>query len=1144
MSRQPTADQISAADPSRSVWVTANAGTGKTGVLSDRVLRLLLTGVNPDSILCLTFTKAAAVEMTERIELTLARWAVAPDEQKLTAEIGAMTGDTPDQHLLDAARRLFARVLDLPQGLQIMTIHSFCHSLLKRFPIEAGLVPHFEVIDDRTAKELMQEAREHLLQAALSKPGDHRTALDILSRALPEQALAAFFDEILASRTRIGRVLGRYSNDDDLQKTLEDKLRADLSISPNEIIEQACADGEYDPQGLAQAASVLLTSTSSRDRNRGTAIATWLNLSASDRQRLFDDYKRGLLAFAKDDPEKMATKSLQKTNPEIMGALAREQARMVRADQALRGLIVARHSLATLTMSRFLLNAYEEAKARKGALDYDDLIERTRALLQDPDQRSWVLYKLDSRLDHILVDEAQDTSPAQWQIIAALSEEFFAGEGSRPAQRTLFVVGDEKQSIYSFQGADLENFQRVQRDILDRAFEAELPYREIELATSFRSTGAVLDIVDRVIAQPAFEASLGHRDGEIVHEAHRRNQAGLVDLWPLITAKKPDEKSEPWSLPGERRHNPSPQEDLANYIADQIRDRLQDTSPLSKTKQPPRPGDFLILVSRRGLIQELLIRALKRQGIPVAGADRLRLGDHIAVKDLIALGHAMLLPEDELNLACLLKSPLVGLGEQELFELCWNRQTRLLAQLRDAAKQQPDRFGAAARRIMAWLNDADFMPPYEFFTSVLADGGRQRLLARLGPDAAEPIEAFLEQALNYEQGHPASLQGFLHWLTLDDQQLKRDTEPARDEVRVMTVHGAKGLEAPIVILADTGPRSGRRTNRLIFDDDDWPLWRVSEDLRDPYTDQLVEREKAREANEQLRLLYVAMTRAQDCLYVAGWETRNKNSESWHKLIEQAMLEVDGVTSMPSDINPDRDAKALCYRRGQPDQSAEFTSKTTSKIATLPDWAKSAITEESQGIHLISPSNFVTDEPPSVSPLSGSSSSQSFGIDVHRLLHLLAKIEPDQRGEAIDELVGRQASTRDIATTNEMKRQVLSVLQLPDLAPVFSPGSRSEQSIIGRIGDVQIAGQIDRFTVTDKSIFLVDFKTGRPNERDHSVIPRPYLRQLGAYASLLLRIYPSRDVKAGIVWTAVPALIAIPEHHLQPFLLIENSAAHP
>jgi len=1106
--RKPTPAQLSAADPARSVWVTANAGTGKTRVLSDRVLRLLLEGVAPESILCITFTKAAAVEMTERIEKALGEWAVETDDARLGQNLAALRGQPADEATMARARRLFAQVLDLPHGLAIQTIHAFAAGLLRRFPIEAGIPPHFETIDERTAQELTRDAQNRLFGVLREADEDLAKAVDLLGAVMAESTLGDLLREILRERRAIEAALDHHGGLDPLLAALHAELGVVAGTDPVDLMRAACADGEMNEQKLNEATGAM-RGGSPTDQSKAATIAAWVKMTPSDRLQAFEPYRAVFVTQKGTERKPLATKAVVDTHPGAFNALIVEQARLLRLDDNVKRAAIAQRTVAMLRVAHALLADYARAKEREAALDFDDLVDKAGLLLQSAEQRQWVLFKLDARIEHILGRRGAGHEPAQWAIVERLVEELAAGRGQHERPRTLFVVGDGKQSIYSFQGADLEGFARVQARI-----RASLAPDEERLETSFRSAGAILEVVDAVLALPTMLDGVLGGDTTVRHDAFRRNDAGEVIVWPL---QKPPEKrgeSEPWALPDAKSWQPTAVELLAARLAKAIGERLRAGEVLASTGAPVRPADVLVLVSRRGRVQELIIKALKKRGVPVAGADRLELVGHIAVKDLMALGRALLLPEDDLTFACLPKSPLVGLDDDELFTLAHDRGARSLL---EALRAKRASFPEAFARIDDWLRRADFVPPYEFFTAVLAEGGRERMLARLGPDAAEPMEAFLGQALAYEQGHPASLQGFMHWLGLDEGNLKRDSEPARDEVRVMTVHGAKGLEAPFVVLADCGPHQNSERGRILLDEAHHiPYWRASDKERDPTTEKLAAAAKERRAREQCRLLYVAITRAKDVLLVAGWcGDNNETAECWHKLVGSGLVTLAG-----HEI--ERDAlgrETRRYRAGTLAQGPSSVAAPAPAPPPLPAWARAELTPEVAPTRPLAPSAAGEDDPPSASP-QALRAGRSFGIEMHRLLHRLADAPMEVRESMLRQL--------DAALAPEVR----AVLEMPELAAVFAPGSLAEQPIVGRLGDLVISGQIDRMVARDEVVTIVDFKTNRLPPTSVEAVPTVYLRQLAAYAALLERIYPGRRVKAGLVWTAVPRLMYVPAALLQ------------
>ena len=1139
-STRPTPPQAKAADPRRSVWVTANAGTGKTRVLTDRVLHLLLDGAEPEGILCLPFTKAAAAEMAVRVEQRLAGW-VAADEAALAVELTALCDAPPEPARLTRARLLFARVLELPRGLPIMTIHALCGALLRRFPIEAGVAPHFETIDERTAAELLREALAQALRAGREDRGRLGWALEVLAVTLADLGITEALRQVTAQRLPLLAARRAHRDTEGLVAAIHAALDAEHGLEPVELDRRACADGVFDARGLLAAANALAGGDEG-DRARARTIVTWLECAAAERPDQLPSYR--LCFLTKDGKGRQRLMSKAVTDEAARRTLQQEQARLLTLEQQRRGLMVARRTEALVRVALEVIDRYEALKAAQAVLDYDDLIERANALLAQPGKSDWVRFKLDARIDHVLVDEAQDTSPAQWRLIRRLTDEFFTGAGARDVARTLFVVGDEKQSIYSFQGADLANYRRVRAELLARAADALAPIDEITLDRSFRSVPAILATVDAVFAQPAARPGVVDLDRKLRHEAERAQEPGLVELWPLAEPAAGEPVVEPWPLPNAARIVDEPERRIARAIATTVRGWLDGGELLSGSGRPIGPGDVMILLARRGILQERLVRALKLAGVPVAGADRLALHESIAVQDLIALGHAVLLPEDDLNLACLLKSPLVGLDETDLFELAHGRDgTSLQACLHAAAARTPERFGPAAARLAAWLERADLMPPFEFFAWVLgADGGRQRLLARLGPEATEPIEGFLAQALAYEQGHPPTLQGFLHWLSLGTDQLKRDPEHAGDAVRVVTVHGAKGLEAPIVFLADAGPRARSRSGRLRWTipardgDPPLPLWRASQKDGSPLCRDLAERETRAEEEERRRLLYVALTRARDRLYVTGWLPRSAAGEDvdsrqpaatcWHDLVASGLRALPDTTRFTLDPRLGLPGEALRLARGVAVPAPLRPASGPTIEPALPDWMTRPAVEEPAATRGRPPSG----RSPELETGEGGRDPGRFrrGLLVHRLLQFLPDLAATERPAAARRLLAAVAPELAAHEREALAVSVLDLLARPELARCFGPGSRAEQAISGTVGGAPVIGQIDRLLITDDEVRVIDLKSNRRPPPSPAAIPAAYLAQLATYRALLRDLFPDRPVRCCLLWTELPRLDEIPD----------------
>ncbi|SLN22227.1 double-strand break repair helicase AddA [Oceanibacterium hippocampi] len=1124
-----TIEQRRAADPASSVWVSASAGSGKTRVLVDRTLRLLLEGVAPERILCITFTKAAAAEMANRLSAELGRW-TAWDDDRLGQEIEALEGDRPGPERLASARRLFARVLDTPGGLKLRTIHSFCESILGRFPVEADLAPHFEVLDERGAAELMSESLDGVLARAKDDPdGRLGTALAAISARVSEQDFHAIVRDFLGQRGRFG---GQFADEQALAGSV-DRLRRYLGLAEGEdadsLRRDACRDDAFDPPALRRAVEALLQGGKT-DGERAAAMADWLAADTEGRLDRLDGYLDQFFTRAGAARARLATAGALKADPGVADILSTELARLETLRERLRAASVFASSAALLELGATIVRLYEAEKSRLARLDFDDLILKTRDLLAHPGRAPWVLFKLDGGLDHVLIDEAQDTSPAQWEIVQHLVEEFFAGEGVRGTERTLFVVGDEKQSIYSFQGADLAAFEARRRFFSDRVREAAQRWDEVPLSRSFRSIPVVLDLVDRCFEPAAVREGVIARGDWVRHVAHRATDGGLVELWPPVVPG-PATPTEPWAPPLEQQSARSADAVLARRIAERIRGWLESGEPLAAKGRPVQPGDIMILVRRRSAFFEEMVRALKLARVPVAGADRMVLTEQLAVMDLLSLARFLLLPEDELSLAEVLKGPLVGFDDDALFDLAYGRTGKLWPTLVGRREERPD-FGAAHDLLAGLLARVDYDPPFELFARLLgAGGGRRRLLARLGPEANDPIDEFLNLALLYQRRETPSLQGFLHWIEAGSADVKRDLEQGRNEVRVLTVHGAKGLQAPIVFLPDTcgTPPHDPRLLWDHFEGRPVMLWPVRSADRDVRATALIEQSRTARDEEYRRLLYVAMTRAEDRLYVCGWEGKRGRQEGcWYDLIAPAF-----DTARTEELTlPSGDT----VRRITQSQSREIegsgAADEVAEAAPMPDWIDRLPAAEPRPSRPLAPSRSPSAERAARSPV-GAESERRFrrGRIVHTLLERLPELPAETRAEAAARWLAMPGHGLDGDERREIADEVLAILGAAEFAPLFAAGSRAEVPLIGLVGGEVVAGQVDRIVVEAEQILIVDYKSNRPSPRRIEDVPALYLRQMALYRALLGEIYPGRRIRCLLLWTDAPHLMELPADRL-------------
>ncbi len=1119
------AEQRAASDPRVSAFVSAHAGTGKTKLLIDRLLRLMLADADPSRILCLTYTKAAAAEMAIRLQKRLGGWVTASDE-KLDAELADLELD-PSSALRTKARALFATVLDLPGGMRIGTIHAFCQSLLRRFPLEAAISPHFRVMEDADARAALDDARETAL------PNVDQQALATVAGLVGADDFGRLLASLEGQRDRLAPALAIPGPA--LAQAYRRAVGLDAAADPASILAAAVTwPGEAD---LRDALIIASNQGSPAVAEKAARMVAWLGLPADLRQEHWDSWLKELFRSdgARGAPSRFCNAKLANLHPHIAPTCEAEQARVEAVLDQLAALRVAGASAALLDIARPILAGTREARESRGLLDYDELIGRTGALLSDPGRAAWVLFKLDGGLDHLLLDEVQDTAPAQWKIAADLAGEFFAGTGAREAMRvarSIFAVGDKKQSIYSFQGADPAEFDHWRAHYAAKVHDAGQTWRETVLDVSFRTTAPVLALVDAVFADP--EAAAGVcPPGDLLHVACRAGHAGSVELWPLTPRPEP-EPSTPWTIPATNQGRASAPQDLVAELSRWIAEQLAGSTLASEGRRL-RPGDFLVLVRRRGQFDRALVRALKARGVPVAGLDRMVLTEQPAVQDILALCEALLLPSDDLSFAEFLTSPLGGLNDDDLMALTQNRGERhLWDTLRTRADEQPA-WRAAAHIFSTLLTRVDFAAPYALLAEALGPlGGRARLYARLGPDAAEAVDELLSAALHFAALNPPSLQGFLHWLRQAGSEVKRQAESAGDTVRIMTVHGAKGLEAPIVILPDT--TSLPPADRLLcwardpHSGADLPFWTPHRDMRCQAVNTLHASTEGARLEEYHRLLYVALTRARDRVLVCGWETHAEHEGTWYKLVERAMQSLgskpQSFTAWPGTI-----LRHDCPQTVPADQARETVEQATLApppwAGTAPLWKALPLPAEPTRPRPLSPSRPEGVEfgpvPAVRSPLGRDTRDRfSRGLAMHALLQHLPALPPEARLEA-----GRRF-TAGMEDADTLVRQAMDVLQDPDCAMLFAPGSRAEQPISGVLGNRVVSGQVDRLAILPDAVLIADYKTSRAPPATPGDAPVMYLRQMAAYRDILRLIFPTLPVRCMLIWTDGPAVMPLPD----------------
>ncbi len=1127
--------QAEASDPRASAWVSANAGAGKTYVLAQRVVRLLLAGTEPGRILCLTFTKAAAAEMEARVFERLGEWAVLPDK-KLAGAIAEVDGRRPAREALARARRLFARALETPGGLKIQTIHAFCERLLQQFPFEANVAGHFEVLDERAATDLTEAARKSVLAEA-ARGGALGEALDTVLGAGSDLAHETAIKEFVAERARVQAWIAAADSEADALRQLRDRLGLGAENTPESLHRAIITESALAHDDFVRLIG-LLREGNKTDKAAAERLGPYLDaVDEEARASAYLDFcttADGKLRAASS----IITKAVKDRWQGLAETIEAELARLAGLLDRLAAAECYQSTAAMLRLADATIAAYQRLKTARGALDFDDLIIKTTNLLARSDAAHWVQYKLDRGIEHILVDEAQDTSPRQWQVVKALVEDFFAGEGASQTTRTLFAVGDQKQSIFSFQGAVPAWFSLMRRELGARARAANARWSDPALYLSFRSVQPVLSAVDAVFAEAQAYRALSDVDEAPAHSAARHGVPGRVILWPMI---EPAEKIEPedWATPLDHLGESSPEVKLAKRLARTIGRWLHGGERLD-SGEPITAGEILILCRTRGAQTDAINRALKSHGIPIAGADRMHLTEHIAVMDLLALARVVLLPEDDLSLAALLKSPLIGLSEEALFDLAHGRGGSLWDALGRKAQDRDD-FAGARESIQRWRAGADRREPYGFFARILGpEGGRRRFLKRLGAEAEDVLDEFLTQALAYERLEAPTLQGFLAWLEAGTSEIKRDTETRRDEVRVMTVHGAKGLEADIVFVVDNGsaPTHPNHDPRVIALDDDRdgtvsPLvWMRRFKAMPQAVQARVKALRAAANQEYLRLLYVAMTRAKDRLVICGTrKERTDAANGWHGLVTGA-LEADCVPGQDADGNDELEWRP----EPRPTHKTRPPQPGLPLGPYRPDWFARPAPPPPPALPHVTPSSLFDEDGAATTFAVGAGSTTVEaalvrGRLIHRLLESLPAIAASARESAGAAYLAAFAGKLDEDERAALLGEVMAVMAEPAFAPVFAEDSRAEVEIVGRIarasGEAAVSGRVDRLAVTPSEVLIVDYKTNRPAPEKLEDVPPEYIRQLALYRTILRRLYPGRVVTAALLWTDRPALMEIP-----------------
>jgi len=1137
--------QFEASNPKNSSWVSANAGSGKTHVLTQRVIRLMLDGNPPDKILCLTFTKAAAANMKNRVFETLGSWTMM-ENAELDAAIADSTGMRVTSNLRRKARQLFASALDTPGGLKIQTIHGFCESLLHQFPLEANVPGHFEALQEIEQANLLKQAKSQILSGSHDPDGFFVSHLEALISENNDSAIEAGLTEIIAKRNAfleweienagiengLAKIYTQAGIEaTDTEETLKRSCLLTLPIAEatlKEIAELAAQSKGKNDLKLSENLFVFLTSSEIDTRFNALSAAC---LTTKGEARSSHNFP---------------TKFVKDQIPDAYQYLAKCGNWLLNTLDKIRSLRALKNSYHLFTIGLAVVNRYEALKRARGVIDFDDQITKTAALLTRKDIQDWIRYRLDRGIDHVLVDEAQDTSPVQWDIINAITADFHVGDTASNVNRTTFVVGDEKQSIFSFQGAKPEEFDGQERALRKQIESANKSFHPGKLGLSFRSTKDVLHAVDKVFELEENGRGLTQSGEAPVHDAVRANDPGEVQIWPILEKAKTEE-TEDWLAPIDTETNSDPAIQLAEQISDKIGAWVG--KPLPGMDRPLKFGDILVLVRKRDRFISALTRTMKDKGLEIAGADRLLLTEHIAVEDLIALGRVALMPSDDLSLASVLKGLLFNLTEEALFDFSYQRGSKSLYEnIRVISKDRAHHKHASACIILEKLDHiirfSQNHDVFSFYALILGKMGlRKAILARLGLEAEDVLDAFLDEALTFARERNGGLEAFITELTAAKPEIKREVELDRDQVRILTVHASKGLEARLVFLVDPcGPAwNSSLRPKILSPENQSFLWVPDKTSQSTLADDaLVELERAAEA-EYRRLLYVGMTRAADRLIICGYKgTREIKHTHWHQMVEDALAPT--ATELQNAHGEVTGLRWVSENKPPVEQSPQKSIQEEPSLS-IPDWLFEPVKSDPplprpltpSGAHALIEDVVIPAERITHAPDYDRRMALERGNAIHKLLELLPDMEPEEHKALAQKYLAHVGNHWREDQRDEITNHVLSLLQQDLFAGQMGENSMAEVSLSGIIetnkGQLLISGQIDRLIISDYKITVLDYKSNQLVPDSASETPPEYLTQLALYREMVRQIYAGKPIECSLLWTQSPEIMTIPDEML-------------
>lgn len=1121
---QAVKEQIIASNPRSTVWLSANAGTGKTHVLINRLIRLIVDDNEPEKIICITYTTAAATEMQNRIIDYAKKWIILSDNE-IKSNLKPILGNdyAISENELNNLRKKLGVILDFPERLKIQTIHSFCQSILKNFPIEADIAPFFRVMDEAEKNKILEQSFEKVFEFSYSvddkdiKPSD---SINWLLKNISPFSLKSNLNELINERLNIERIFLKYGSKNGYLKFLKEILKIN-NLNKSELINEFIENNSPNLKILSEAYGKASKTHQPKQQIINNFIL----------QKDFNLISSIFLTQQGEERKDLINKNLLKEVDGLENVTKHLKNNFFVINDKIKSINLFQTTENILNVFEYINKTFENIKKQKYLLDYDDLIEKTHNLFSSKNNflREWILYKLDGGIDHILLDEAQDTNPQQWEVIKSITEEFFSGSDTeKEKDRTLFVVGDEKQSIYSFQGADFRTFSDM-KSFFKRKIESntKADFQDIYLKLSFRSCPAILRIVDSVLENSKVSDCVTFSEkGEQQHKPFRTDHFGYFEINPLI-GEKPERAKKTrisWSLPKEYKidEEESNKKLLAKEVATKIRNILDEQRVLPSTGEPATAKDILILVKKRKHFFLPLIEELESFNIPISGLDRLNLIDNIAIKDVLSYAKFKLLPNDDLNLACLLKSPFFEISEDELFELCWNRKENSIFLTLKEKGQRDNKFLRIYESLKEILSSKSNENPLDFFLDILNIKNRNNFTSYYGKQINEIFDEFINLVSNFESSNTASLQKLINFLENNNSEIKRNQEVQKNEVRIMTIHGAKGLQAPIVIIPDTTSRSKIRTSNII--NSEIILCPGSSDNKNKLLEELQKHKRSREDEEDKRLLYVALTRAKDEMYIFGDKSEDfEKDDCWYNIIKESAKKICNQDENERLFLTNEEYLNYALKNKEENQiNLEITNKNT-----IPDFLYKELTSLlSQDI--LRPSDFYEKENKNnKNNILNSVNKLEKGNFIHKLLEILPNKEKGKWSDYIN-IISKNYDL-DANEIEQYSKEVINVISNPEFKFIFrNKNSLNEASLCGKNKDgAFISGQIDRLVeLNQKTILIIDYKTTIISKNEAELKANSYFKQLYEYEKLLRNIYPDKDIKKAILFTHINSLVYI------------------